>query len=484
MWNFSPVFFGVAAFILTLGVRAATANRIIRSKLRLSLIALAVYAGLSLVIVMGWGGSGVASNLRSVGQIVLTFGLVNFLVAVAINPFRVDRVPEHFPNIVQDTIIIGVFLVVATFVEQEKLLTTSAVGAVVIGFALQDTLGNTFAGLAIQVEKPFRVGHWISAGNFEGLVTEITWRATKLTTKTGNLVVVPNNVIAKDAIVNFSQPAAPTRLQIEMGVGYEVAPNDVKSAIKQAVTGLPAIASTPAPEVLLVDFGSSAVVYRVRFWITDYARDETARDQVRTAIYYALRRAGMEIPYPMQVQFQREEPPARTAEQGQALERVLAAVDVFAPMAAGDRAELVASSSERLYGESEVIVRQDQAGDSMFVICRGQVQVTLEPSGQKVATIGEGGYFGEMSLLTGDARTATVSAMTDCSLLEITATAFRRLAMDHPAVIEQIGLAVAERREGLERSRLAAAAPVAAPEVAHRSFLARIQRFLRLPGIT
>ena len=79
-----------------------------------------------------------------------------------------DRTPEHFPNIVQDTIIIGVFLVVGTSVMQEKFLTTSAVGAVVIGFALQDTLGNTFAGLAIQVEKPFRVDHWVRIGSLEG----------------------------------------------------------------------------------------------------------------------------------------------------------------------------------------------------------------------------------------------------------------------------------------------------------------------------
>jgi small-conductance mechanosensitive channel/CRP-like cAMP-binding protein len=482
MWQFSRVAFGVAAFVLVLAVRAATRNRTIRSKLRLSLLLLGIYPVLALVVAMQWGGASVVSRVRPINDLVLALGAINFLVAVAINPLRTDRVPEHFPNIVQDTIIIGAFLVVATFVGEEKFLTTSAVGAVVIGFALQDTLGNTFAGLAIQVEKPFRVGQWIAAGNFEGLVTEITWRATKLTTKTGNLLVVPNNVIAKEAIVNFSKPAAPTRLQIDVGVSYRVPPNDVKAAIGRAVAGLPAIASVPAPEVLLLDFGGSAVVYRVWFWITDYAQDERARDQVRTAVYYALHRAGMEIPYPIQVQYHRTETAERTPERLREIDEMLAAVDVLAPMAAEDRAELSALSTERLYGAGEMIVRQDDAGDSMFVIWRGRVKVTLEPSGQDVATIEQGGYFGEMSLLTGDARTATVSAVTDCSLLEITADAFRRLALTHPAVVEQITMAVAERREGLERSRLAAAAPAAAPEVARRSFLARVQRFLRLPG--
>ncbi len=155
--------------------------------------------------------------------------------------------PERFPNIVQDTIIIGLFLIVATVVMQEKFLTTSAVGAVVIGFALQDTLGNMFAGLAIQVEKPFRVGHWVAVGSYEGLVTEVTWRATKLRTKTGNLVVLPNAFISKEAIVNYSEPAAPTRLEVVVGVSYDVPPNQVKAALIEAVANVPlALAEPPA----------------------------------------------------------------------------------------------------------------------------------------------------------------------------------------------------------------------------------------------
>ena len=116
--------------------------------------------------------------------------------------------------------VIGLLVLIATFVFEDKLLTTSAVGAVVVGFALQDTLGNAFAGLGIQSEKPFRVGHWIRVGEFEGRVAEVTWRATKLRTKSGNFVIVPNNIIAKDAITNYSEPAVPTRLEVEVGASY------------------------------------------------------------------------------------------------------------------------------------------------------------------------------------------------------------------------------------------------------------------------
>ena len=133
----------------------------------------------------------VDSQLLSIEQLALAAAVINLVALALINPLRADRVPEHFPAILQDFIVVGLLVLVATFVFNDSLLATSAVSAVVIGFALQDTLGNAFAGLAIQSEKPFRVGHWIRVGEFEGRVAEVTWRATKLRTKSGNFVVLP-----------------------------------------------------------------------------------------------------------------------------------------------------------------------------------------------------------------------------------------------------------------------------------------------------
>ncbi len=116
----------------------------------------------------------------------------------------------------------------------------------------------------------------------------------------------------------------------------------------------------------------------------------------------------------------------------------------------------------------------------MFVVCEGRVRVTVGENGAEVATIGAGGYFGEMSLLTGDSRSATVSAAVDCVLLEITADDFRRIALVHPEVLVSVTGVVESRRTGLEQTRSTAATPVAGSE-APRSFLARVQQFLRLP---
>ena len=100
---------------------------------------------------------------------------------------------------------------------------------------MQETLGNAFAGLAIQIEKPFRVGHWITVGSHEGSVREITWRATKILTKSGNMVILPNSLVAREAINNYSEPTTPTRLYVEVGVGYQVPPNEARDALLSAL---------------------------------------------------------------------------------------------------------------------------------------------------------------------------------------------------------------------------------------------------------
>jgi small-conductance mechanosensitive channel len=473
---------GAGLFVLTALIRAATPNRLVRRKLVLTLFLLA--AGLGVDAVLAWYplGQAVAPQVASINRLVLALAIINFLVVVAINPLRADRVPERFPTIVQDTIIIGVFLLVSTGAMGEKFLTTSAVGAVVVGFALQDTLGNMFAGLAIQVEKPFRVGHWVGVGPFEGIVTEVTWRATKLRTKSGNHVILPNAFISKEAITNYSEPENPTRLEVTVGVSYDVPPNQVKAALAEAVSNAPLALTHPAPDIIVDDFGSSSVNYRVRFWIDDFARDIPARDQVRTAIYYALKRHNFEIPYPIQVEYQREVQHERPSDRTDRHDEWLKLVDLFVPLGDDQRRELAARAEERLYGEGEAIVRQDEEGSSMFVICRGRARV-VEASGRELASFGRGGYFGEMSMLTGQPRSATVLASGECLVLELTADALREAALANPDVLRLISRVVAERRAELERQKAEAARARFELEDSSRSLLTRIQEFLGLPDL-
>jgi len=468
---------GFALGIGALVLRAASVNHLVRRRLWLSIALLAAYTGINAALALSPALADYGPRLRSIEQLLIVLALINALVYVAVNPLRHDRVPDQFPSILQDAIVVGVFLVVATFVFQEKLLTTSAVGAVVIGFALQDTLGNAFSGLAIQIEKPFHVGHWVKVGDFEGRVHEVTWRATKLRTKTGNLVVLPNNLVSKEAVTNYSEPALPTRHEIEVGATYLRSPGEVKAALTEALGQAPLVLAEPAPEVLLVDFGASAIHYRVRFWIADYGRDEAARDQVRSAIYYAFHRQGIEIPWPIQVEYSRQEEPAGTPAAARA--ELLRGVGVLAPLSDTERLALAGAARERLFADREAVVREGAAGRSLFVICDGAVRVSVAPGDREVARLERGAYFGEMSMLTGDPRTATVAAVGDCRVLEITAEVFRSVAEADPGIIDAIGRVALERRKGLQETKDAAAAALAQVETP-LSLAAKIRKFLRL----
>jgi len=471
--------FGVLALTTTVAISALTVNRLVRRKLKLSLLLFGAYVVVHLVVGLELApDAAVDEPLISIERLAFAAGLINLAVISFLNPLRDDRVPDRYPAILQDFIVIGLLVLVATLVFHDKLLTTSAVSAVVIGFALQDTLGNAFAGLAIQSERPFNVGHWIRVGDFEGRVAEVTWRATKLRTKAGNFVVVPNNIVSKEAITNYSEPSTQCRVEVEVGASYLASPNTVKSAIAEALANSSRALTMPAPDVVLAAFDSSAINYRVRFWIQDYERDEAARDEVRSAIYYAFARHGIEIPWPIQVQYEKaweeQDPAAQVHERG----RLLGRVDLFAGLSDEARREIAGAIRSRTFGDGESIVRQGEPGESMFIIASGRAVVALEPDRREVATIEGGGYFGEMSLLTGEPRTATVIARGDTVVLEIGADLFRHLGMTSPQAIEQVGVAAAARRIELEKVR--AAGTGAAVADAPAGFLSRMRRFLRL----
>ena len=476
---------GVAALAATLFIYKFTVNRLVKHKLRLSLLFLAAYILVNIIVPLNNTFAatpnlpeGLDGQLRSLEQLALAAALINLFAVTLINPLRTDRVPDAFPSILQDAIVIATLVLVATFVFDDKLLTTSAVSAVVVGFALQDTLGNAFAGLAIQSEKPFRVGHWIKVGDFEGRVAEVTWRATKLRTKTGNFIVVPNNQVSQQPITNYSEPAIPTRLELNVGASYMSTPGEVKAALMEALAQVPRVLKAPAPDALLLSFDDFAVTYRVRFWLDDYEWDDEARDEVRTAIYYAFSRRGIEIPYPIEVGYEGKWPDQNPATKQKQREEILASVDLFSRLSDEQRKEIAAATGIRTFGNGEVIVRQDAPGESMFIVCAGSVAVVLEPGGREVARIKKGGYFGEMSLLNGEPRSASVLARGDAAVLELDASIFRKLAAADPKTIEEIGVAAMTRRLQLNQIRESAASTTVIEVPA--TFIARMRKFLRL----
>jgi CRP-like cAMP-binding protein len=237
------------------------------------------------------------------------------------------------------------------------------------------------------------------------------------------------------------------------------------------------VLSEPPPDVLLVNYGDSAIVYRARFWIDDFSKDDLAQDSVRTRIYYEFRRRNIEIPWPIQIQYDRTEPPADSPERRDRFARQVAAVPVFAKLPAEAHRALAADARELLYGDGEVIVREGDPGASLFAVVQGHVAITVEPDRREVAVTRTGGYFGEMSLLTGEPRTATVIARGSCTVLEITADAFRAYVHRNPEVIDELAAAAQARRKELDDVR---ATGGAATQLATASLRARMLDYFGL----
>jgi small-conductance mechanosensitive channel len=452
-------------------------NTWLRRRLRLTLILAAITVVLHVLVTnTSWVGS-YAEQVTAFKRLLLALVVIHGFVTLLFNPWFKEGAPERAPGIVQNALVLGVFGLFATIAYPGQLLATSAVGAVIMGFAVQDTLSNFFAGLALQIDRPFKPGHWIEVGPHQGRVKEITWRATKIQTKAGNLVIVPNSVVGKEAINNYSEPAAPTRLVVEVGAGYQHPPNMVRDAVLVAIRRCPRVLAEPGPDVMLMDFGASALMFHARFWVNDFSQDTRARDEVRTAIYYEFGRRQIEIPWPIQVEYSREETPRDTPEQRDQWGRTIAAVPVFAALPPEGQQAIAHAAVERVYARGEAVVTEGEPGASMFVVLHGSVAITVGADGREVAVTEAGGYFGEMSLLTGDQRTATVTAREDTTVLEISSEAFGMYVRGNPALLEGIAEAATARRRELDAVRQA---PGAAAAPAAATLLDRMKKFFRI----
>lgn len=473
--------YGSALLILVLVVlRTLTRNRWIKTRLQWSIILLSISLVMSVLILFQFAWA----SLPTVRVLLTVMAIVITVVVLVFNEFRGDRVSKRYPSIVQDAIVIGGFVIIAVALAPDELLTPSAVGALVVGLALQDTLGNLFSGLALQVEKPFLVGNWVKVAQLEGKVREVTWRATKILTKAGHLCVIPNTVIARDTIVNYSHPSPVIRWEITIGFGYEAHPNKVKQCVLDTLADVPEILREPRPDLILEKYNDFSIDYRVRFWIKDFSQSEPIQDKFTSLLYYKMKREGLSIPFPIRdVRLSEEQRAAELDALGLTQKKqFVEKVDLFTQLEEKDRSMIAECLKAVTFAADEPIVRQGDSGDSMFFIQRGDVKVLLEKYGQfrEVARVGPGDYFGEMALLTGENRTATVTATTDVEIFMLRKEQFSEVLLSNSSIAESIAGKVAERKASLEShdSRFSVVADKS--DVAQATLLKKIQTFFGL----
>jgi small-conductance mechanosensitive channel/CRP-like cAMP-binding protein len=394
------------------------------------------------------------------------------------------------PKILRDILVLIVFsiAVIAVLgrqgVDLTSILTTSAVLTAVIGFALQDMLSSVISGLALQIERPFKRGDWVKFDEQEGFVLEINWRSTKLQTLHNDIVVIPNNVITRSAVINFTAPTRVHRRKLKLGLRYETPPNAAKASILRAVRSVEGVLAEPAPFVLTRSYDDFSIGYRIHFFIEDFPRKERIEDEVSTRIWYQLRRDGLGIPFPIRdINMRQITEAGEERTRQRQLERTAAAlgrVPFLEPLSEEERRALAGRLRRQIFAAGEEVIRQDDEGDSFYIIASGRVDVRA--GGRSVTGLGPDDYFGEMSLMTGEARTATVVAREDCECLVVDREAFAAVIRANEALVEAIVARLEERRRALQgaRERAERAGEEETAEQERRTLARRIRGFFNL----
>jgi small-conductance mechanosensitive channel/CRP-like cAMP-binding protein len=441
-------------------------------------------------------GAGVARDLRLAGS---AAGAIAGVCLAGLLVFRVllPRLRIAIPRIVQD-IVVAVICVVAVFgtasrggVDLSGIVATGAVLTGVIGLALQDLLGNVFGGLGLQLDHTIRVGDWIRVQEVTGRVVELRWRSTSIETRAWETVIIPNSVLTRTQVTVLGRrrgEARRWRRQLTFSVDFRYPPNAVIDSVQKALRGhvIANVAPEPEPDCVLLELGDSSARYAVRYWLTDLSVDVPTDSVVQTRIYYALRRGDIPLSMPAHAVFLTQDSPERQKHKLDA-ERdrrvfALSRIGLFRDVPAAERAELAASLHYAPFARGEVVTRQGADAHHLYMICSGTVSVRAGDSQaeQEIAQLKAGEFFGEMSLLTGAPRSATVVALTEVECYRLDAEAFRHLLEQRPDMAEKVAGALAERRSGLLANREKMSDGRALGDITQRDLLDKIRAFFSL----
>ncbi|HZU81832.1 MAG TPA: mechanosensitive ion channel family protein [Polyangiaceae bacterium] len=426
---------------------------------------------------------GIFSLLASMGRSVVLLLLDIVPAARSARP-----APRIFRDLSTGVIYLFVALVALRSVDVDpgSILTTSALLTAVVGLAMQDTLGNLVSGLALQMQRPFDVGDWIEVDNGQqaGRVTEVTWRATTVMTLDHVEVILPNAGLAKASIRNYSRPSTVSRRRVVVGVSYAAPPSEVHDALVEATRDVPGVLAEPKPFARTRAFAESSIEHELLFFVDDFGKAVDIDGAVRDRVYHVLARRRIEIPFPtrtLQMPVQADGAPARERDRARRAE-ALAAVELLQPLPADARRVLADRSELRIYGPGEVVVRKGEPSMELYVIERGVAAVEVAIDGRtaaQVAQLGAGQCFGEMGLLTGEPRSATVRARTLCHLVVVDHDAFHEVLASHPEVVDRLGGLLASRQAALEAAT--SLQPESQPaEERSRRLISQIRDFFKL----
>jgi len=345
---------------------------------------------------------------------------------------------------------------------------TSGIVAIIIGFALRNIILDIFTGLAINIERPYNIGDWIEIHqrtreqNVTGQVLEINWRATRLRTEKDTIVIIPNNVMGTLLVTNYWKSGSETRQEAVFCIDYSVPSERVKRVLLAAATEVlnqPGFVNRQPPEIFIRKTTYVGIEYEIRYWINAWQKIGPAQalHHVNTAVLNHLRTAGISLAYPKQ-DIYHQGMPKRHFDAASLSDRknIITVVDLFSHLPPEEIEYLANHLHYCNFRSGEQIVKTGDRGDSMFILVEGLADVLIPEKGKmvKISQLYPGQFFGEMSLLTGETRSADVIAATDLVVYQLKSDDLIKTFHDNPGFVEKISQIIVDRKyQNVERLR-------------------------------
>ncbi len=352
-------------------------------------------------------------------------------------------------------ILLGTAIVLATVwnADLAGLATALGVSSIVIGLALQDTLGSVTSGIALLFERPFSVGDWLKVGDFVGQVIDINWRAVRLQTLEREMLVIPHKVIGGEIIRNFSQPLPLHAERVQLGFSYNDPPNLAKQVLKSTALATQGVLTEPEPQIFTLGYDDSSVTYEVKFFIQDYGELEEIRDRFMTRVWYAAKRSGLSIPFPIRTLYHFHGPTTQAKATSKHLEESLQSIPAFVPL---EQEPNFQHSPEDMalqhFGTGEQVMRQGDLSHALYIIISGRARLATRNyhgEEQEVLSLKAGEFFGMVTLFSGEPSAVSITAIEDLEVMRLSAGVVNQMIERQPRFAREISQVLENRRRAI-----------------------------------
>lgn len=385
--------------------------------------------------------------------IIVLLCLAKLVIYISVDIYLRLHLQREVPSFIRDSIRLLIYLAVGILslrlvfkIDLAAIVTTTTVITATIAFAMQSTLSNALSGFSIQTDSLLARQNWISikGQNIFGEIINVGFRYTTLRNPDNNLIMVPNSVIMQNVVTfhgNREYEDKPA-VTVEIALGYDIPPESAKNLLINVIKDETEILTSPLPLVRLFAYNDSSITYQLKFWITEPVRKVSIQDSLYSKAWYAIHRAGYSFPFPHR-QIIATEITAPFSFSREQIIKELRQSDLFSMLHENTLQSLASSIPIRVFGQGETVVKQGEQGNSLFLALKGKLEVSVDQT--IVGIIKEESFFGEMSLLTGAPRTATVRATTEVWLAEITKQLMEPILQENPPLLENLSTVLAER---------------------------------------